>query len=195
MGPGERPDPPVTEPPAPSMVKMAAGFYAGMTGLAFVWAGLAGRTPLWQDQPPDAQSILRWSVVGLLFGLCVVVVSHLMMQLRFAQDMAAVFVGMLGPISWWQAFLLALMSGIGEELLFRGAMQPTLGLPLTGLIFAAMHWPMTAKLIPWTISAGLLGLALGWGFERSGHVLGPVIAHFVINFINLRGLSRYRPPS
>lgn len=191
---GDEAGPPDDSSPAPpSMVRMAAIFYAGMTAVAFAWAGIAGRLPFWIEGPPDSQSILRWSAVGVLGGLWVVIASRLMMRLRFAQDMAAIMRQMLGPLTWRQAFLLALMSSIGEELLFRGAMQPTLGLGLTCLIFAAMHWPMSAQLIPWTISAGLMGYAFGWSFDRSGHVLGPVIAHFVINFINLHALSHDEP--
>ena len=44
---------------------------------------------------------------------------------------------------------------MAEELLFRGALQPDLGLGLTSLLFMFMHWPMNARLIPWTLSAGL----------------------------------------
>ncbi len=184
--------PPEESPP--SMVRMAAGFYAGMLALAFVWAGAAGRLPLWTEMP-TLDSLLRWGAVGLLFGLCVVIGSTLLMRLQWAQEMSSAFSNILGPLSWGQAFLLALFSGIAEELLFRGALQPTLGLPLTSLIFALVHWPPSRKLIPWTISAGLMGYAFGWGFERSGHVLGPVIAHFVINFLNLHALGRTEPPA
>lgn len=182
-------------PRPPSMVRTAALFYAAMTVGAFVWAGLAGRLPFWVGEPPNLESLVRWGAAGVLFGLCVVIISHLVMRFGFAQRMAHTFAAVLGPLSWGQAFLLALLSGIAEELLFRGAMQPTLGLGLTCLVFMLVHWPMTPALIPWTISAGLLGLGLGWGFEASGHVLGPVMAHFTINFVNLKLLSGYDGPS
>lgn len=182
-------------PEPPSMVRTALWFYGAMTAAAFVWAALAGRLPFWVGEPPSLESVQRWAAVGVLFGLCVVILSHQLMRFEFSQRMAKTFQAVLGPLTWGQAFLLALFSGIAEELLFRGAMQPTLGLGLTSLLFAFVHWPMSPDLVPWTISAGLMGLAMGWGFETSGHVVGPVLAHFTINFINLRSLSRYQPPS
>jgi membrane protease YdiL (CAAX protease family) len=39
----------------------------------------------------------------------------------------------------WEWLLLALAAGIGEELLFRGALQPVMGLAGTSLLFALVH--------------------------------------------------------
>ena len=39
----------------------------------------------------------------------------------------------------WEWFLLALAPGIGEELLFRGALQPVLGLGFTAVLFGLVH--------------------------------------------------------
>ncbi len=41
--------------------------------------------------------------------------------------------------TFWEWFLLAMAAGIGEELLFRGALQPVLGLGFTAVIFALVH--------------------------------------------------------
>ena len=192
LWPDDPDDPEDLGPPPerpPSMVRAAVGFYAGMTALAFVWAGIAGRLPLWVGEPPSADSVGRWALVGVLFGLAMVIVSRLLSAIPALDEMSDIFRQILGPLTWPQAFLLAVLSGIAEELLFRGAIQPTLGLGPTCVLFAIVHWPMTPKLIPWTISAGLLGLAFGYGFELSGHVTGPVLAHFTVNFLNLKALG------
>lgn len=39
----------------------------------------------------------------------------------------------------WEWLVLALAAGIGEELLFRGALQPVLGLGFTAVLFALVH--------------------------------------------------------
>jgi membrane protease YdiL (CAAX protease family) len=176
--------------PRPPVVRLAATFYAAMAAAAFVWAAFQGRLPFWVGAPPDLASVGRWAAVGVLFGLAVVILSHQLARFEFARHLAETFRAVLGPLSWRESFLLALFSGVAEELLFRGALQPTLGLGLTSVLFMFVHWPMNARLIPWTLSAGLMGLAFGWAFERSGHVVGPVVAHFVINLINLRGMTR-----
>jgi membrane protease YdiL (CAAX protease family) len=43
---------------------------------------------------------------------------------------------------------------------------------------------------PATVFAFLVGLALGALAAWSGSILAPVIAHFLINFLNIRWLTR-----
>ena len=176
----------------PSLVSVALVFYGAMTLAACALSWLVqGRLPLYTGAPPSSASILRWAVVGALGGLSVVVISRLLRDaFTWAKTLEDWFSEVLGEISWSQAFLLAVASGIGEELLFRGALQPIVGLVPASILFAMAHWPMKRSLIPWTVSAGLLGLLFGWAFEHSGHVTAPVIAHFVINLINLKAIGQ-----
>lgn len=46
---------------------------------------------------------------------------------------------LLGGVTVLSAMVFALGAGIGEEILFRGAMQPRFGMVLTSLIFALIH--------------------------------------------------------
>jgi hypothetical protein len=75
-------------------------------------------------------------------------------------------------------------------------MQPTLGLWITTIIFGLMHIPPKLRLWPWTLMAGLLGLLFGLMTQWSGNIAGAVLAHFIINMLNLRQIARfYRSPS
>lgn len=65
----------------------------------------------------------------------------------------------------WEWLLLALATGIGEELLFRGAIQPVLGLKVTSFLFAISH--IQYGLTPATLFVFLLGFLLGWVRERT----------------------------
>jgi membrane protease YdiL (CAAX protease family) len=60
----------------------------------------------------------------------------------------------------WEWLLLALAAGIGEELLFRGALQPVLGLGLTSVLFSLIHvqYGFTPFLLIVLILAIVLGL-------------------------------------
>ncbi|MBX6763218.1 MAG: CPBP family intramembrane metalloprotease [Rubrobacteraceae bacterium] len=67
-----------------------------------------------------------------------------------------------GGMSPSQAVLFALLLGVGaalgEETLFRGAVQPVLGIPLTSVLFASMHLeygPSVILIYLFLISAGL----------------------------------------
>jgi len=60
----------------------------------------------------------------------------------------------------WEWFLLALAAGIGEELLFRGALQPVLGLGFTAVLFGLVHvqYGYTPILVFIMLLAVILGL-------------------------------------
>jgi len=82
--------------------------------------------------------------------------------------------------------ILALASSIGEELLFRGALMPWLGIWLQAAIFALLHVGPGRRFLPWTVSAFVLGLLFGALAQWTGNLGGPIAAHFAINFLNLR---------
>lgn len=62
------------------------------------------------------------------------------------------------------AILVSVSAGAGEEILFRGAIQPRFGVVLTALIFAATH---TQYQVPGLIMIFLMGLALGVMKQRT----------------------------
>lgn len=78
------------------------------------------------------------------------------------------------------AALLGLTAGIGEELLFRGAIQPRFGIFLTAVLFALLH-----SQYGWTwIIIGLFGIGILLGIERK--YLGTsasIITHALYNFL------------
>jgi hypothetical protein len=64
-----------------------------------------------------------------------------------------------GLISVGGALVLGLSAGISEELLFRGAVQPRLGLVLTSVLFAVGHLQYSLSLA--TLEILIIGLVLG----------------------------------
>ena len=76
-------------------------------------------------------------------------------------------------------FVLAAASGIGEETLFRGAIQPVFGLPLTALLFAIVH--IQYGLTPITLAVFFLGLILGL-VRRYTNTTVAIFIHFGYNF-------------
>ena len=76
-------------------------------------------------------------------------------------------------------FVLALASGFGEEILFRGALQPVFGIPLTSLLFAVVH--IQYGLTPITVVVFLLGIVLGL-VRRFSNTTVAIFVHFGYNF-------------
>ena len=59
----------------------------------------------------------------------------------------------------WEWLILAIAAGVGEELLFRGALQPVFGLVTTAVVFALVH--VQYGLTPLTLFIVLLAIILG----------------------------------
>ena len=79
-----------------------------------------------------------------------------------------------------------LPSSIGEEMLFRGALLPWMGVWWQAIVFALLHVGPGKRFLPWTASALVLGVAFGELALQTRNLGGPIAAHFVINFLNLR---------
>ncbi|MBZ0276422.1 MAG: CPBP family intramembrane metalloprotease, partial [Anaerolineae bacterium] len=62
------------------------------------------------------------------------------------------------------AVILSLSAAVSEEILFRGALQPVLGIGLTSLFFALVH--LQYLLTPITLIIVAVGLGLGWLRQR-----------------------------
>jgi uncharacterized protein len=77
------------------------------------------------------------------------------------------------------AFLLAFTSAVGEEIAFRGALQPIFGLWPTAIIFALTHIQYT--LTPAVLIILIVGLGLGWLRQRYNTTTA-IVAHFLYNF-------------
>lgn len=93
-----------------------------------------------------------------------------------SQQLFAPFASPLGALT------LALAAGIGEETLFRGALQPVFRIPLTALLFTVGH--VQYSLSPATAEILLIGLALGWLRNRT-NTTTCIAVHVAYNFLDL----------
>lgn len=78
--------------------------------------------------------------------------------------------------------LLAVLSSLSEELLFRGALQPRLGLWFTSILFASIH--IQYSISPATLVVFLLGIVLGLLRKYFG-TWTSIFAHFGYNLLLL----------
>jgi membrane protease YdiL (CAAX protease family) len=104
----------------------------------------------------------------------------------------------LGPsllvCRWYDVVALAAVAGVGEEFLFRGALQPLLerwttstswswvaGLLLSNVIFGLLHFITPT----YAVLAGLMGVYFGLLLDATGsrNVLGPILAHGLYDYL------------
>jgi len=87
-----------------------------------------------------------------------------------------------GTLTLGAAIVIAFMAGFGEEILFRGLLQPRTGLVLSNGLFAGAHafqYPIYGVLVVFT-----LGFILGVFRHRDG-TSASAIAHATYNFVLL----------
>lgn len=82
----------------------------------------------------------------------------------------------------WLALAVAITAGVGEEIAFRGALQPIFGLWWTAIFFTLIHMQYT--LSPAAIIIFVVALALGY-LRRYYGLYTVILTHFVYNAIQL----------
>jgi len=180
-------------------IRLALVVYGALALLALVWGWLRGDANLyhhpapWWDLGFPAATLVSLGA-GLAVAAAVIVATRVLVRrARWARDLHTGFRELLGPLSGAEIAVFALTSGIAEEMFFRGAMQPALGLWATSVIFGLMHVGPIRKFWAWTLWAAVMGLVFGAIHEATGDLLGPVVAHILINYENLHFIERYDP--
>lgn len=185
-----------TREPPHSRATMVLGLYGGMALLAVLVSAGRGDADIYRL---DEERATWWHAAsllsGLALGLAVVIGTRLVVaRTAWAQTMHREFRSMLGDLDAREILVLAAASAIGEELLFRGALQPWVGLVPQAVLFAALHVGPRRRHLVWTAWALAMGLALGAMTAAVGDLGGAVLAHFVINFVNLHFIVRADVP-
>jgi membrane protease YdiL (CAAX protease family) len=145
-------------------------------------AATRGVRPLWDP------------AVGVVAGTLVILLSdQLTERTRAGAALADALAELLNRLSVAECLLLAVASGVAEEVFFRGVLQPYLGLIAASFIFGLAHFVPRRDLALWTPFAVVVGFLFGILFESTGNLLAPVVAHVTINAVNLHRLSRRAP--
>ncbi len=171
------------------LIGMAAVMYGAMVAVALAWGGLRELAAGWWsfDGPRAAGEA---AIVGILLGLVAIILSwELERAVDGVRSLSERFATLLAGTTVLEAIVLAGLSSVGEEMLFRGCLQPEIGiLPATAL-FAVVHTGPERIYLWWMASAFIFGLGLAWLFEAQGGLLAPILMHFVINVVNIRVLG------
>ena len=156
----------------------------------------------WTQTLTLAMVRLNWQ--DLLWGVAAVV--PMLSVLALAGDLRRLVRELLGPslavCRWYDLAALALLAGLGEELLFRGTLEAWIGRwnPWAAVIIANLLFGLAHAVTPtYLLVAGLMGayfswlhtgwsLAAPWGHEPN--LLRPIIAHAVYDFIAFQLIAR-----
>ena len=113
------------------------------------------------EKPTPAQIVVAFAAIVVLVVLqaCVGLIWQFMNpdQFEVLDDVSSTLLMDIDTV--WEWLLLALAVGIGEELLFRGAIQPAFGLGYTSILFALIH--VQYGLTPITLTVLIIAIVLG----------------------------------
>jgi membrane protease YdiL (CAAX protease family) len=165
--------------------------YLALACAGIAWSTLRGGSSVWRAGDREDPQILLGIVAGLLIGLGFVFASRFAThRFEWGRALHRDLRALLGPLHGSEILVLAVASAVGEEIFFRGALLPVIGLWGSSAIFALLHVGPKARFLPWTLSSFIAGLMFGQLFLWAGDLSGPVVAHFTVNALNLRYLSR-----
>jgi len=150
----------------------------GLSLLPGVWTGNSP-LPRWFWRPLD----LLWAAAGtgFLVGLAYIWIKTWPAYREAERFTDQLMAGITAP---W-AILLALASGLREEFFFRGYLQNHLGIILTGILFGLAH-TISRRLWAYPVSTFIVGLILGFLYQKTGNLLVPALMHIAFNLIELR---------
>jgi membrane protease YdiL (CAAX protease family) len=181
------------------MLRWGAAAYAvlGLLALMLVEIGRSGSAFLHPEPWLDLESSTRhiYSVLwGLAFGALVVVCTRVCVaRFAWARGLHAALRPFASTMTPLAIVLLAGLSAFGEEMLFRGLLQPYIGVVPQALVFGAAHQMPGPSRWVWVAWATVVGLALGGMFQLTGSLLGPLAAHALVNGLNLAYLRSHDP--
>jgi len=147
--------------------------------------------------PPHWGQLPRDAAIGVAGALALAGVNYLMLTRApsnwLVDGVRAVYHELLvplfsrmGPLS---IIAVGAAAGVGEEWLFRGVVQPLVGLVAASVLFGLAHVggrPMAA----FGVWASAMGLILGTLATLTGGLTAPIVAHGVYDILALQFLRR-----
>ena len=160
--------------------------YGTLAVAAFAVGGLRGDWDIYRLLVSTDLRLLLSPLIGLGVGLAIVFVSRLSVhRFDWARRLHRDFRGLLGTLGPRDILILAVASSVGEELFFRGALLPWIGLIPSTIVFALLHIGPGLRYLPWTLTALAVGFGFGGLHMWLGDLGAPIVAHFTVNFLNL----------
>jgi len=141
-----------------------------------------GLKPIWQQL-----------VVGSLVGLGAAGGALLIIRLPFLREASLQYAGLLSSLKLTQSekVYVSVCAGIGEEFLFRGVVQPLLGIWVTAVVFVGLHGYLNLR--DWRIfvyGLYMTAVVVLFGFLTIEYgLMTAIVAHTLVDILLLAGVK------
>jgi membrane protease YdiL (CAAX protease family) len=173
--------------------------YGGMAALAVAVTFGLRDGPAW-EHPAPWLTLRRPTAVALSAALglalaAIAIAATRVVTVRFpwGRQLHRDLRPMACDLSLGHILLLAGFSSLGEELLFRGLLTPVIGVCTGAMLFGLAHQIAGPSRWVWVGWASVVGVGLGAVFAATGSLVGPLLAHAVMNAVNLAYLRDHEP--
>jgi membrane protease YdiL (CAAX protease family) len=181
-----------------------APFYVVYAALALVVPFLGGAVTRRELRRPTLRQCLAAIVLALVlhgaFRLMTASADLNGMFGRMLTVAAARLATRAEVVAKWYLLFIQAWAGFGEEVFYRGYVQRSLrtrftaatSIGATSLLFASRHYTQLLLSWPnvdwhsatiWVAATFVVGVALGWLFEKTASLWPPIIAHFAFNLL------------
>jgi membrane protease YdiL (CAAX protease family) len=177
----------------------AAGGYALLAALATALAlALRDGVPWVHPEPwvvePLGVAVVSSAALGLAVATAIIAFTRVTVR-RFgwARRLHSELRPVAVDLTLGQILVIAGLSSLGEELFFRGLLVPIVGVVPPALFFGLIHQMTGPSRWVWAGWATVVGLMLGAVFALTGSLVGPLLAHAIVNAANLAYLRDHDP--
>jgi len=146
-----------------------------------------------------ADDVISQTIYGSIYGIIAAMVAWRLINIPYLKNVKGFYSQIISEldITKWEVVFISFCAGIGEEILFRGAIQEYLGIWITSILFVAIHGYLNPKNMPVTVYGiymTLIIVVLGWAYEEIG-LYACIAAHTVIDIILLTVIKNKKPES
>lgn len=132
--------------------------------------------------------------IGLGFGIAAAFLGILLLKLPLLKETSTFYASLFKNLElhWTDILFYSFCAGVGEEILFRGALQPLLGLWFTAILFVILHGYISLKdLKKSSYGLFLIVISAGFGYLTLYYDLfAAMAAHFIFDVIMFIKLKR-----
>lgn len=194
------PDRPRWSKPRINLSALRAALLYGVMAAAAVAVALGLRDgPAWEHPAPwlalrKPTAIALSAVLGLVLSVIVIAATRVVVvRFEWGRRLHRDLRPMARDLSLGHILLLAGLSSLGEELLFRGLLTPAIGVVMGAALFGLAHQIAGPSRWVWVGWAGVIGVGLGSVFAATGSLVGALLAHAIMNAANLAFLRDNAP--
>lgn len=173
----------------PRFVTQAAIFYGAFVVVSVAWSIFRGRGFAFLGDSAFWSLFFGVAAAAATVSLGLLAYRLLPVFRRLAEELAP---QLLDGAGYAGLVLVAVFSGVGEEMFFRGVLQVEIGLVAASIIFGAIHIGPDRRYLVWTAWAVMAGFLFGFMYEATGGLLAPMSAHILHNAVTLLVWKRQR---